>query len=1370
MIKKLFLTITILFVIGIVYASVDDPRKALKLDSKKLKSNVQNSRNVPGYEFFTQPISLIDNYYDYFPGSYNGSPMQRVEGNINGNWLVYHTKPAFPTNRRVYQAFIDVNGNVISNFAFGVSDVWEGYPDLAITNEGRPILAYHRNEDDDYPLEIVAGYDALIGNSCIGIHSDLLTVIDNPITIYVNGTSVSTNEFIWPSVQIGPSPIAGSQRLYILGENADFNGGTSGSSENIYLVYKDFTENELEFLSFDNSGWESTSIPLLDEWNVSSSEWRRPFMALKVYEDKVYYIGHHTAFTDTQGDDTIEEAKTEVFICDNYGEGSWEHYAINSSFAMENPQYLDPYTGLPQEPARFYFNDNGNPYSDNQLSVGIGQSNHFNVSLDNTGKIHMPTFYTVCRDDGSYYPDLHVIKDIIFDTNTLEWFVNDVYPRKADTPFNFTGNTSNPHDDYSPWLWWDKDGNGIIDEVLDDGSYDGIDDGITENDTDYWGQPVLYNIWPFMYWDETAADFAMQFHLQTARITEANEEGMMAIIWQDSDKARRYNSDPSTNLELADYAQMCDLVIAVSQDNGLSWSDPITLNGVDTAEMLGQIPEFPYPSTKIDYISENADSTKVGRLYLSYLDDETYGSSIQNIGQQTGGSMEYTAIDITFPVPNTSGYVSNYVTVSGQLVDQYTDLGLEGQIVLTSSNEFQATSDSLGYFIIEDVPAYHTYTLTASAEGYDTYTTQFSPNNTDIDLGAIELFDTPLAPSDVIAELDEDVVHISWLAPELDVDDGNLSFNNYHSTRSMKENKSTAKVSSCKDRPMQGYNVYRFLASDFNNEDVWTLLNPEPLTDLTYNDSDINQLNDYYKYAVKAVYDGDRMSEPEISEIVWILNDVIVPPINLTVTVTLPNVVLNWQAPNRDTLLRSSKHKTSQLSCRKNDSRFLEGFNIYRDDQLIATVNQYTYTYVENGLANGTYNYYVTASYTEGESDASNVVSAFMFDTNHIYPPYNLTATVNENDVTLNWLPTIITIDIELISYKIYRNGFEIAELGPNILAYDDLALANNQYEYRVGALFSSGELAYSAPVVATVYLPNPEHILINDSFEEYDDFALELDNWLLVDGDLSDTYGLYSYTYTNEEYPMAYMVFNPSATTPPCTNEEALAHTGDKYLASFAAIGNQNDDWLISDAIEIGVDGYFNFFAKSFTYGYGNERFEVLVSSGSTDPNDFILISGDSYIEVPNEWEHYLYNLNDFTGQTIRLAIHCVSDDTIAFMVDDIIIESDMGVANDNSEQVLVTDLKSNYPNPFKPAEGGRSNGTRIDYSLSKKGPVKLQVYNLLGQKVKTLVNDINDAGNHSVTWNGKDDAGRNVASGVYFYRLKSGSTSKTNKMILMK
>lgn len=85
------------------------------------------------------------------------------------------------------------------------------------------------------------------------------------------------------------------------------------------------------------------------------------------------------------------------------------------------------------------------------------------------------------------------------------------------------------------------------------------------------------------------------------------------------------------------------------------------------------------------------------------------------------------------------------------------------------------------------------------------------------------------------------------------------------------------------------------------------------------------------------------------------------------------------------------------------------------------------------------------------------------------------------------------------------------------------------------------------------------------------------------------------------------------------------------------------------------------------------------------------------------------------------------------------------------------------NYPNPFNPE-------TKISFALNRSNQVALEIYDLLGRKVRTLVNEHLSAGEYTFTWNGRDDRGRLVTSGVYFYRLTGGAKQTVKRMLLLR
>jgi hypothetical protein len=88
---------------------------------------------------------------------------------------------------------------------------------------------------------------------------------------------------------------------------------------------------------------------------------------------------------------------------------------------------------------------------------------------------------------------------------------------------------------------------------------------------------------------------------------------------------------------------------------------------------------------------------------------------------------------------------------------------------------------------------------------------------------------------------------------------------------------------------------------------------------------------------------------------------------------------------------------------------------------------------------------------------------------------------------------------------------------------------------------------------------------------------------------------------------------------------------------------------------------------------------------------------------------------------------------------------------------------LSQNYPNPFNPT-------TMISFTLPHREMVRLSIYDLTGREVRTLVHALHSAGDHSLTWDGRNDAGLVLPSGVYFYRMEAGQYAVTRKLMYLK
>jgi 5'-nucleotidase/UDP-sugar diphosphatase len=125
-------------------------------------------------------------------------------------------------------------------------------------------------------------------------------------------------------------------------------------------------------------------------------------------------------------------------------------------------------------------------------------------------------------------------------------------------------------------------------------------------------------------------------------------------------------------------------------------------------------------------------------------------------------------------------------------------------------------------------------------------------------------------------------------------------------------------------------------------------------------------------------------------------------------------------------------------------------------------------------------------------------------------------------------------------------------------------------------------------------------------------------------------------------------------------------------------------------------------------------------------------------------------------------------SSDRLLFLTDKLIRSMDAPFATSpqagtGASLPQTFELHQNYPNPFNPE-------TQISYSLPQDGQVRLAIYNVLGQQVKVLVDEYQSAGIKTVIWDGRNQSGETVSSGMYFYRLQVGEVVQTKKMSLMK
>jgi len=133
------------------------------------------------------------------------------------------------------------------------------------------------------------------------------------------------------------------------------------------------------------------------------------------------------------------------------------------------------------------------------------------------------------------------------------------------------------------------------------------------------------------------------------------------------------------------------------------------------------------------------------------------------------------------------------------------------------------------------------------------------------------------------------------------------------------------------------------------------------------------------------------------------------------------------------------------------------------------------------------------------------------------------------------------------------------------------------------------------------------------------------------------------------------------------------------------------------------------------------------------------------------------IFNLYDSAADQFTPCSSLIKENTDFYYVK-------LGNNEQNGDTPEITPMRiTNYPNPFNPT-------TTITYTVPKDGEVKLHIYNLKGQLVKTLVSESKKSGSYKITWNGEDQAGNKVSSGLYFTRFESNGKTLTNKMLILK
>lgn len=233
--------------------------------------------------------------------------------------------------------------------------------------------------------------------------------------------------------------------------------------------------------------------------------------------------------------------------------------------------------------------------------------------------------------------------------------------------------------------------------------------------------------------------------------------------------------------------------------------------------------------------------------------------------------------------------------------------------------------------------------------------------------------------------------------------------------------------------------------------------------------------------------------------------------------------------------------------------------------------------------------------------------------------------------------------------------------------------------------------------------------------------------------------------------------------------NNETVTEIEDLTISEYYLEGLNQGDYLVS--LELVLNSIAGQYTEAEIYIHLKTPYNL--DAVSEDSN--ISIFWQSPEDAINITSFKIYRDEEFIAETVEpeyldevlptgiynyLVSAIYNDDYESGYSEPLIVQH---VSNTPEEVLTITGLAQNYPNPFNPS-------TVIQYSISEDTSVDISIYTLRGRKVTTLVNEYLKAGNYSLRWNGEDQHGKRLSSGIYFYRMKTDTQIFTKKLMLLK
>lgn len=787
--------------------------------------------------------------------------------------------------------------------------------------------------------------------------------------------------------------------------------------------------------------------------------------------------------------------------------------------------------------------------------------------------------------------------------------------------------------------------------------------------------------------------FENHFNFEASMLPSGQVRARLYASWENSFNFELPTNDPSqTGMTLGNIADV-SLGIITSSDGSLSG----TVTNNDGAPISGAL-------VAITGTDLQTHTNASGYYEFPFITTGNYSVRYSAFGYVTA------VADLEINTAVVHDVVLDFLpkgVVEGNVSDNDGNVLVGANVQISGYASYSGTTDNDGNFSISDVYYADGYSVAVSKNGYITKIISLSVNEAVVSMGDIHLDDKTEHPSKVTAVKNADNVDITWLSPyERTIyrrDGGDMltqighNFNGESAVfgqvfREPAELYQMSWMTSYVDEPHDFVHVFVFALDASGNPTNTTL----------YEQSNVPNVDDEwtiftFPYTIEAE-NGFMIAVSYPGRIEIGIDSGIDPEYPF-----MPDA--NWVSENYSTniftrledevgplpgnlMIRAEGYNTSngkKLGTKAPTA--LNTYNIFRlkkGEELTpaawTSLSQglTAQNYTDSGLQAadpGWYRYAVTAVYSgglESEAEFSNVIENALTTS----LTFNITTNTGENDVQgavvkitstnglYSYTGTVENENGVLVFETIFKAKYNvlITHEGFNNFIMSNVDLTTNPSYVLDCELIEN--LAKPFNLQVTV---NEDHSAlfkwnhtadISEDFEGCTDFEIDpagVVEWKYLDVDKKTTIGINNFEYPNENQPHAFMIFNPSQTNPPIDlelNATIAPFSGDKFLASFAPVYGNNDDYFISPKLNFGQDFTVRFRAKSFsTYPVPN-KIMVGYSTTGYQPEDFTWLTQDP-IELPEDrWNKYEYEL----GEEVRyVAIHNVSDGGYILMIDNV-------------------------------------------------------------------------------------------------------------------